>query len=86
MPSPFLLRLHSSFLAACLFLFAGAACAAGPLRIAFIDPMSGAFANAGESTLRHARAAFEQPEVKKLLGGTAVEVVPFDNRASAQEP
>lgn len=59
--------------------------AAPPLRIAFIDPMSGPFANAGESTLRHARAAFEQPEVKRAMNGTAIEVVPFDNRASAQE-
>jgi branched-chain amino acid transport system substrate-binding protein len=74
-----------AFLAALLACAPEAARAAPPLRIAFIDPMSGAFANAGESTLRHARAAFEQPEVRRLMGDTPVEVVPFDNRASAQE-
>jgi len=71
-------------LAICLFASA-ATPAADPLRIAFIDPLSGPFANAGESSLRHARAAFAQPEVQRLLGSTRVEIVPFDNRASAQE-
>jgi branched-chain amino acid transport system substrate-binding protein len=87
--APFDRLRRATFLLQALLIFtclaASSHAAPPPLRIAFIDPMSGPFANAGESTLRHARAAFEQPEVKRAMNGTAVEVVPFDNRASAQE-
>ena len=77
--------LSRRFWLASLLILAGPACSADLLRIAYIDPMTGPFANAGESTLRHARAAFEQPEVARLMGATRIEVVPFDNRASVQE-
>ncbi len=66
----------------CACLFAAHAHGADPVRIAFIDPLSGPFANAGASSLRHVRAAFTQPG---LPGVAPVEIVPFDNRASAQE-
>ena len=74
--------------------FAGAATAAGePVRIAFIDPLSGPFANTGESALKHFRAAVERDEVQRILRrsvldgrtGARIEIVPFDNKASAQE-
>ncbi len=56
-----------------------------PVRIAFIDPLSGPFANTGESALKHFRAAFERPEVTRALRGARVQLVPLDNKASAQE-
>ena len=78
--------------------FSGAVAAAGnPVRVAFIDPLSGPFANTGESALKHFRAAVERDEVLRVLrrdvldgrGGTRIdvriEIVPFDNKASAQE-
>ena len=52
------------------------------VRVAFIDPLSGAFANAGESSLRHFRAAAETYGGR---GDRRIEIVAFDNRASAQE-
>ncbi len=55
------------------------------VRIAYIDPLSGPFANTGESALKHFRAAVERASVKALLKGGRIEIVPFDNKASAQE-
>ncbi len=61
-------------------------CAApATLRVAFIDPLSGPFANTGESALRHFRAAAERDAVTRHLKGGRIEIVPFDNKASAQE-
>lgn len=76
-----------SYFRACLCscLLVVGAHAAEPVRIAFIDPLSGPFANAGASSLRHTRAAFAQSGWGSLPGAAAVEIVPFDNRASAQE-
>ena len=64
-----------------------------PVRIAFIDPLSGPFANTGESALKHFRAALLRDDLQRILrrgapqlrAGTRIEIVPFDNKASAQE-
>jgi len=73
---------------------AAAPVAAERIRLAFIDPLSGPFANAGESSLRHFRAAIDAINER---AGTAVdatatgrpafrlEVTGFDNKASAQD-
>ena len=65
------------------------------IRMAFIDPLSGPFANAGESSLRHFKAAIEAFNGQKAgsvhtAGTNAVrpvrlEITGFDNKASAQE-
>jgi branched-chain amino acid transport system substrate-binding protein len=69
---------------AALLLQAGLACAqAGEtVRIAFIDPQSGPFANIGQNILRTFQLAAERESAK---GGVKYEVVPFDNKASPQE-
>lgn len=68
--------------------------AAETIRLAFIDPLSGPFANAGESSLRHFRTAIEAINdlgasgVHKSQAGPAAyrfEVTGFDNKASAQD-
>lgn len=67
------------------------------VRIAFIDPLSGAFANAGEMSLRHFRAAFDAANDANRARNPSVplgamrfdqvqfEIVGFDSRAQAQE-
>ena len=66
------------------------------VRLAFIDPLSGPFANAGESSLRHFRAAIESMNervagaVHKSPAGASTaayrfEITGFDNKASAQD-
>lgn len=60
------------------------------VRVAFIDPLSGPFANAGELAYRHFRAAFAtiaEPGTTRLraAGAPRLEIVGFDNKASPQE-
>lgn len=57
--------------------------AAETVRLAFIDPLSGAFANAGELALRHFRAAIERANARQAA--VRFEITPLDNKASAQE-
>ncbi|HZH26773.1 MAG TPA: branched-chain amino acid ABC transporter substrate-binding protein [Azospirillaceae bacterium] len=57
-----------------------------PVRIAFIDPLSGLLATVGESNLKHLQFAAEKVNERGgVLGGRKLEIVPFDGKASAQE-
>ena len=63
-----------------------ASAAAQTVRVGFIDPLSGAFANAGEMSQRHFRAAFDSANTQLARNANLkLELVGFDNRASAQE-
>ncbi len=77
-------RIGSWTVGAALVLQAGLAFAqAGQtVKIAFIDPQSGPFANIGQNILRTFQLAAERESVK---GGVKYEVVAFDNKASPQE-
>src|SRR3979411_1658542 len=64
-----------------------AAKAAGTVKIAYIDPLSGSFANVGEAGLKHFQAMAEEINAKGgVLGKKAgVVVLPCDNKTSRQE-
>lgn len=89
------MRLHTLFLAlllaACTAIRSNASPAAQPatsgrtVPIAFIDPLSGAFANAGESSLRHFRDAFERINARAAAPGYRFEVVALDSKGQVQE-
>ncbi len=66
---------------------AGIASAADPIRIAFIDPLSGPFATTGESGLRTFEYAVDALVNEKggVLGGRNFEIVPLDNKISPKE-
>ena len=53
-----------------------------PLRIAFIDPLSGPFALTGEVALKRFR---QEAEEAGRAAGTKIEIVPLDNKGSPQE-
>ena len=55
------------------------------IRLAFIDPLSGPFANAGESSLRHFRAAVETLNERVPLKAYKFSVTGFDNKATVQD-
>jgi branched-chain amino acid transport system substrate-binding protein len=60
--------------------------AADPVRIAFIDPLSGPFAAVGSSGLKQFQ--FTAAEINKaggVLGGRKLEVIGFDNKVSPKE-
>ncbi len=72
--------------AAATCLIAGAAWAQSgeTVKIAFIDPLSGAFANVGQNQLKSWQFSAEQFN-KKNAAGVKYEFVPFDNKGSPQE-
>lgn len=75
-------------LAAAALLVAAAAAQAQPAtyKIAYIDPLSGPFANVGELMLAHTRFAVDDINAKGgLPGGQKMQLLQFDSKLSAQE-
>ena len=66
-------------------LVAAGAVQAQTVRIAYIDPLSGPFAQTGEQGLAEFRFAVERINQSGRLGKVKLEVVPFDNKVSPQE-
>jgi branched-chain amino acid transport system substrate-binding protein len=65
-------------------LFAGSAYAQ-TVKIAYIDPLSGAFGNVGEVGLKQFQFVAEDINKRNLTGGPKLEVIGFDNKTSPQE-
>jgi branched-chain amino acid transport system substrate-binding protein len=82
----FSIRLSAAAIAATLtFAASGALAQAGQtVKIAFMDPLSGPFANVGQNQLKSWQFAAEEFS-KKNSAGVKFEVVPFDNKGSPQE-
>lgn len=53
--------------------------------MAYVDPLSGAFANTGEHGLKHFQFVVEEANRKRLAGPFRLEIAGFDNRVSPQE-
>ena len=72
---------------ASLLALSGAAQAQQPTyKLAYIDPLSGPFANVGELMLMHVQYAIEEINGKGgVLGGTKLQLLQFDSKLSAQE-
>ena len=58
--------------------------AGATVKVAFIDPLSGAFASVGQNGLKSWQFSAEQAS-KKNAASVKFEMVPFDNKASPQE-
>ena len=79
-----------NIISACvLTLSAGSAIAQSqaPIRIAYIDPLTGSFSATGYNALRQFQFAVDELVNSKggVLGGRMLEIVPYDNKGSAQE-
>jgi branched-chain amino acid transport system substrate-binding protein len=62
------------------------ALAAEPLKVAFINTLSGAFALQGEETLKNVQTAVDIVNARGgVLGGRQIEIVTFDNKGNPQE-
>jgi branched-chain amino acid transport system substrate-binding protein len=60
--------------------------AAETIKIAIIDPLSGPFANVGESQVRQMQLAIDLVNARGgVLGGTKFELVAFDSKSNPQE-
>ena len=77
------LRLKHAAVAASLLL--GTSAAHAQFKIAYIDPLSGSFANVGEQGLKHFQAMADEINAKGGINGQKVEVLGFDNKVSPQE-
>ncbi|MEM6849272.1 MAG: branched-chain amino acid ABC transporter substrate-binding protein, partial [Pseudomonadota bacterium] len=55
------------------------------LKIAYIDPLSGSFANVGDQGLKHFVYAADLANADGGIGGMDVEIVPFDNKLNPKE-
>jgi len=55
------------------------------IKVAYIDPLSGPFANVGEQGLKHFQAMADEINAKGGMNGQKVEVLGFDNKVSSQE-
>ena len=86
MPQSFKRRLFGASVAATALLSTGLvfAQAGQTVRIAFIDPLSGPFANVGQNQLKGWQFSAEQFN-KKNAAGVKFEMVAFDNQGSPQE-
>jgi branched-chain amino acid transport system substrate-binding protein len=68
-----------------LALAAGAQAQDDTLKIAYIEGMSGPFANTGDSGLKHFTYAAEQINEAGGAGGRMIEIVPFDSKTNPKE-
>ncbi|RJQ77953.1 MAG: branched-chain amino acid ABC transporter substrate-binding protein [Desulfobacteraceae bacterium] len=69
-----------------LAVIASPSMAADTIKIAYIDPLSGAFAGVGDAGLRHFQYNAELINAKGgVLGGKKFAIVPFDNKTSPQD-
>lgn len=59
--------------------------AAGTIKIGYIDPLSGPFANVGDAGLKHFTYAAEQINAQGGAAGMNIEIVPFDNKVNPKE-
>ena len=67
-------------------LLGGAANAQQTFKLAYIDPLSGPFANVGELMLSHVQYGVDEVNAKGgVLKGTKLELLKFDSKLSAQE-
>jgi branched-chain amino acid transport system substrate-binding protein len=55
------------------------------LRVAYVDPLSGPFANVGEAGLKHFQFMADELNRRNAAPGVKFEVVGFDNKVSPQE-
>jgi branched-chain amino acid transport system substrate-binding protein len=78
-------RLRSLAVAALSLAAALPAAAQEVLRVAYIDPLSGPFANVGEAGLKHFQFMADELNRRNAAPGVKFEVVGFDNKVSPQE-
>ena len=63
-----------------------AALAADTIKVAFVGSLSGPFALQGEETMKNIAAAADLVNSRGgVLGGSSIEIVPFDNKGNPQE-
>ena len=71
--------------AAAAFMVAALGTQAQTVKIGYIDPLSGPFANVGEAGLKQFQFVVDDINARNLTGGPKLEIVPLDNKGTPQE-
>ena len=81
------LQIFRNFVLSILLVFSSYTLSQEPVRIAFMDPLTGAFASIGNSGLKQLQFAADYLYNSKggILGGRMIEIVPLDNKQSPTE-
>lgn len=77
--------IRASAIGAALFALGNGVAHAQSIKIAYLEGLSGPFANVGEVGLRHLQYAADRVNAKGGVLGQKIEVVPFDTKTSPQE-
>ncbi len=77
--------IRATAIGAAVFALCSGAAQAQTLKIAYLEGLSGPFANVGEVGLRHLQFAADRVNAKGGVMGQKIEVVPFDTKTSPQE-
>ncbi len=77
--------IRASAIGAALFALGQGVAHAQSIKIAYLEGLSGPFANVGEVGLRHLQYAADRVNAKGGVLGQKIEVVPFDTKTSPQE-
>ncbi len=80
------LPVRSLFAAMAAATIASAALAADPVKIAYIDPLSGPFANVGDAGLKHFQIMAERINAEGgVAGGHEIQIIGLDNKTNPKE-
>ncbi|HEX8665172.1 MAG TPA: branched-chain amino acid ABC transporter substrate-binding protein [Beijerinckiaceae bacterium] len=77
--------MHKALLGAAFALAAVPAAAQDTIKIGYIDPLSGAFANVGELGVHHFQFVMDRINAKGGVLGKKLELVPLDSKANPQD-
>ncbi len=77
--------IRASAIGAALFALGHGVAHAQAIKIAYLEGLSGPFANVGEVGLRHLQYAADRVNAKGGVLGQKIEVIPFDTKTSPQE-
>ncbi|MEI7968073.1 MAG: branched-chain amino acid ABC transporter substrate-binding protein [Betaproteobacteria bacterium] len=77
--------IRATVIASALYAMGSGIASAQTLKIAYLEGLSGPFANVGEVGLRHLQFAADRVNAKGGVLGQKIEVVPFDTKTSPQE-
>jgi branched-chain amino acid transport system substrate-binding protein len=77
--------MHKALLGAAFALAALPAAAQDTIKIGYIDPLSGAFANVGELGVHHFQFVMDRINAKGGVLGKKLELVPLDSKANPQD-
>ncbi len=80
-----LTKLIQALAATAVLAFSISSASAQTIKIGYIDPLSGPFANVGDAGIKQFQFVIDDINARNLTGGPKLEIVPLDNKGTPQE-